>query len=145
VNAIAADAWMEVDLRSSDPAALDSLDTRFQEHVRQALADENGRWKQRGRLSVAVEKIGDRPAGRMAPDAPIVLTAIAATRALDLPVGLHQASTDANVPMRLGVPAITVGSGGVGAAAHTLKETFDTTDSWRGTQRMVLLAIALAR
>lgn len=145
VNAIASEAWMEVDLRSSDPAALDTLDAAFRERVQQALADENRRWKGNGRLSVAVEKVGDRPAGRAEAGSPLVQTAVAVTRALNLPVRLEEGSTDSNVPMNVGVPAITVGSGGTGSGAHTLQETFDTTDSWRGTQRMVLLTIALSR
>lgn len=145
INAIASEAWMEVDIRSSDPAALDALDRRFQERIRLALANEHARSTRNARLSVAVEKVGDRPAGRTAADAPMVRTALTVTRALGLPVQLDEGSTDSNVPMRLGVPAITVGSGGSGRGAHSLQETFDATDSWRGTQRMVLLAVALAR
>jgi acetylornithine deacetylase/succinyl-diaminopimelate desuccinylase-like protein len=145
VNAIAAEAWMEVDLRSSDPAALASLDGRFQQAVEAGVADENGRWKQNGRLTVTVEKVGDRPAGRSAADSPLVLTTVAVTRALGLPSMLDEGSTDSNVPMSLGIPAVTVGSGGTGTGAHALQEAFDTTDSWRGTQRIVLLAVALAR
>ncbi len=145
VNAIAAEAWMEIDLRSSDPAALNALDEQVQQRIRTALDAENARWKQSGRLAVTIEKVGDRPAGRTDAGSPMVQTATAVTRALDLPVRLEEGSTDANVPMRLGIPAITVGSGGRGTGAHTLDETFDTTDSWRGTQRMVFFAIALAR
>jgi di/tripeptidase len=58
---------------------------------------------------------------------------------------LHEGSTDANVPMNLGIPAITISGGGSGTGAHSLNETFDTRDSWRGTQRALLLAVALAR
>jgi acetylornithine deacetylase/succinyl-diaminopimelate desuccinylase-like protein len=145
VNAIASEAWMEVDLRSSDPAALDALDAQFQQRIRVALDAENRRWKQKGRLSVVVDQVGDRPAGRTDSSTPFVQTAVAVTRALGLPVRLEQGSTDANVPMRLGLPALTVGSGGRGTGAHTVEETFDTTDSWRGTQRMVLFAIVLSR
>ena len=59
--------------------------------------------------------------------------------------GLREGSTDANVPMNMHIPAITIGGGGSGSGVHTLSETFDTTNSWQGTQRAVLLAIALAR
>jgi di/tripeptidase len=58
---------------------------------------------------------------------------------------LREGSTDANVPMNMNIPAITIGGGGSGSGVHTLNESFDTKDSWRGTQRAVLLAIALAR
>jgi tripeptide aminopeptidase len=58
---------------------------------------------------------------------------------------LREGSTDSNVPMNLGIPAITIGGGGAGSGAHSLGESFDTHDSWRGTQRAILLAISLAR
>jgi tripeptide aminopeptidase len=145
INAIAAEAWMEVDLRSSDPAALDALDARFRQGIQKALALENDRWAQNGRLTVSIEKVGDRPAGRLPRDAPIVQTAVAVAKALGVAAPLNEASTDANVPMNLGIPAVTVGSGGRGTGSHTLQETFDTADSWKGTQAMVLLAIALAQ
>jgi acetylornithine deacetylase/succinyl-diaminopimelate desuccinylase-like protein len=144
VNAIASDAWMEVDLRSVSPASLDALDAQFQRAVRDALARENQRWRQNGRLTVTIDRIGDRPAGRTEEGSPIVQIALAASRALGIPAALDEGSTDANVAMSLNVPAITVGSGGIGTGAHTLQEAFDTTDSWRGSQRLVLLAVALA-
>jgi acetylornithine deacetylase/succinyl-diaminopimelate desuccinylase-like protein len=145
VNAIPADAWMEVDLRSVDSAALETLDAGFRQAVERALALENARWKQNGRLSVSVERVGDRPAGRSEESSALVQTALASGRALGVTSRLEEGSTDANVPMKLNVPAITVGGGGSAAGIHSLRETFDTTDSWRGSQRILLLAIALAR
>ena len=67
------------------------------------------------------------------------------TQALSLPVSLDEGSTDANFPMSLGIPAITIDGGGRGQGAHALGETFDATDSWKGTQRAALLPIALAQ
>jgi tripeptide aminopeptidase len=58
---------------------------------------------------------------------------------------LHEGSTDSNVPMNLGIPAITISGGGTGSGAHSLNETFDTKDSVRGTERAILLVVALAR
>ena len=75
----------------------------------------------------------------------IVRTALAVSRALEIEEALHEGSTDSNVPMNLKIPAITIGGGGTGAGAHSLNETFDAAGSWRGTQRALLLAIALAR
>jgi tripeptide aminopeptidase len=144
VNAIPAEVWMEVDLRSSDPSALADLDARFQQTIQRALTLENDRWKQNGRLSVSVDKIGDRAAGRTPESSPIVQTAMAVTRAVGLRPQLEEGSTDSNVPMNLGVPAVTVATGPA-TGTHSLQETFDTKDSWRGTQQIVLLAIALAR
>jgi acetylornithine deacetylase/succinyl-diaminopimelate desuccinylase-like protein len=145
VNAIPFEAWMEVDLRSADPAALKDLDTRFHAAIQQAVAEENARWNHRGAVNASAELAGVRPAGLTARDSPIVQTAIAVSRALQIEEVLHEGSTDSNVPMNLKIPAITIGGGGAGAGAHSLNETFDAADSWRGTQRALLLAIALAR
>ena len=145
VNAIATEAWMEVDLRSSDAAALSQLEAGFQTSVRSALEEENTRRRNYDPLTVDVEQVGNRPAGRTAADSRIVETTIAALNALSLPVRLDEGSTDANLPMSLGMQAITIGGGGVGRDVHSPRESFDTTDSWRGTQLVTLLAVALAR
>lgn len=145
VNSIAFEAWMEVDMRSADPGALQSVDASFHKAVDQALAEENDRWNNRGRLTVEKELVGDRPAGRTPETAAIVHAAVSATRALNLPVTLDEGSTDSNIPMSLGIPAITIDGGGRGTGAHSLGEAFDTTESYRGTQRALLIAVALAQ
>ncbi len=145
VNSIAFEAWMEVDMRSADAASLQSVDANFNKAVEQALAEENDRWNNSGRLTLDKRPVGNRPAGRTAADAPIVLAAQSVTRALALPVTLDEGSTDSNIPMSLGIPAVTIDGGGRGTGAHSLGEAFDSTDSWKGTQRAVLLAIALAQ
>lgn len=145
VNAIATEAWMEVDLRSSDAAALSQLEAGFQASVRSALDEENTRRRNHEPLTVDIEQVGNRPAGRTAADSRIVETTTATLNALSLPVRLDEGSTDANLPMSLGIQAITIGGGGVGRDVHSPRESFDTTDSWRGTQLVTLLAVALAR
>lgn len=143
VNAIPYEAWAEVDMRSADAAALQSLDAKFHKAVDDAVVDENARWGSR-QLSVEKALVGNRPAGRTPSDAPIVLAAISTTKALGFPVVLDEGSTDANIPMSLGIPAVTIDGGGRGTGAHALDEVFDSTNSWQGTQRALLLAIALA-
>lgn len=145
VNAIPFEAWMEVDMRSADPASLKAVDDKFQAALHAAVEEENQRWHNRGPVSVSAELVGVRPAGQTPKDSPIVQTALAVSHALGIPETLHEGSTDANVPMNLGIPAITISGGGSGTGAHSLNETFDTRDSWRGTQRALLLAVALAR
>ena len=145
VNAIASEAWMEVDMRSSDPASLAALDARFQKAIDGSVAEENQRWRTPRMITVVKERVGDRPPGSTPADSPIVRTAEAVHRALDLPFTLSESSTDANLPMSLHVPAITIGSGGRGTDAHALTESFDTTDSWVGSVRALLLTIALAQ
>lgn len=145
VNSIAYAATMEVDLRSADPASLETVDVDFHRAVDGALADENRRWNNRGQVSVINELIGDRPAGRTPEDWPIVRAAVSVTRTLGLPVNLGEGSTDANIPMSLKIPSISVGGGGVGTGSHSPGEAFDSTDSWKGTQRALLLALALTQ
>jgi acetylornithine deacetylase/succinyl-diaminopimelate desuccinylase-like protein len=145
INAIPFEAWMEVDMRSSDPASLKEVDTKFNAAVKEAVAEENARWNNRGPVTAAAELVGVRPAGQTPKDSPIVQTALAVSRAMQIEEVLREGSTDSNVPMNLGIPAITISGGGAGTGAHSLNETFNGKDSWRGTQRALLLAIALAR
>ncbi len=145
VNAIPFEAWMEVDMRSNDAASLKDIDTRFNAAVKEAVAEENLRWNNRGPVSASAELVGVRPAGQTARDSSIVQTAMAVSRAMRIEEVLLEGSTDSNVPMDLKIPAITISGGGIGTDAHSLNETFDSTDSWRGTQRALLLTVALAR
>ena len=145
VNAIPFEAWMEVDMRSADPASLKALDDKFQAALRQAVEEENRRWNNRGPVSVSAELVGVRPAGQTAQNSAIVQTAMAVSRAMQIQETLREGSTDSNVPMNMGIPAITISGGGVGTGAHSLNEAFTTTESWRGTERALLLAVALAR
>lgn len=145
VNAIPFEAWMEVDMRSADVASLKAVDDKFNAAVRSAVEEENRRWNNRGKVSVSPELVGLRPAGNTPADSPIVKTALSVSHALGIEESLHEGSTDSNIPMNMHIPAITISGGGRGTGAHALGETFDTVDSWRGTQRAILLVIALAR
>lgn len=144
INAISSEAWMEVDLRSGDMAALRALEKQFRQVVNEAVAQENARWSS-GALTVTIETVGSRPAGRLPSSAPIVQTAMSVSRALNLPLSFSEGSTDANLPLSLGIPAVTIDAGGRGSGAHTEQEMFDATDAWKGTQRAILLTVALAQ
>jgi len=144
VNSIPFEAWMEVDMRSADQASLTSLDAKFHKAVDDAVAAENARWNSRA-LTVDKQAVGNRPAGRAAATSAIVQAAASVTKALGFPVTMDEGSTDANYPQSLGIPAITIDGGGRGTGAHALDEAFDSTDSWKGTQRALLLTIALAQ
>ena len=145
VNAIPSEVWMEVDLRSSDPRQLGVIDARLQQAVDLAVRDENARWGKPGVVTVVKALVGDRPAGSISSDAPIVQTARAVALALGVSADFSESSSDSNLPMSLNIPAITIGGGGSSMNSHTLDESFDTTDGWKGTQNAVLLTIALAR
>ena len=144
VNSIAMAASMQVDMRSVDASALDSLDNRFQAAIRQALEEENARWTQGERLTMEIDTIGIRPAGAQPADAQIVRAAADAGRALGFEVPAIASSTDANIPISLGIPAVTIDGGGRGGGAHSLGEWFDTADSHLGTQWALLFVLTLA-
>jgi tripeptide aminopeptidase len=142
VNSIPFEAWTEVDMRSSDKAALTALDAAVLKGVDQAVAEENERWGKPGQLTVERKLVGDRPAGQVPRDAPIVAAALSVSKALGVQASLDEGSTDANIPISLGIPAVTIDGGGSSKGTHSLDESFDTTNSWQGTARALLLALA---
>jgi tripeptide aminopeptidase len=144
VNAIAAQAWMEVDLRSSDEGALDDLDRRFRAAIDRAVAEENQRWGGRSPVVAKVERTGTRPTGQTADSDPLVRSALAITDALGESVRPGEGSTDANIAMSRGIPAITMGAGGISRGAHSPAESFTTTGSATGTERALLVLLAAA-
>jgi acetylornithine deacetylase/succinyl-diaminopimelate desuccinylase-like protein len=144
VNAIASSASMLVDMRSADAAALDRLDARFRAAVQEALAEENARWPQGERLAVEVERTGTRPAGSQPATARIVRAAVESGRALGFEARNTPSSTDANIPISMGIPSLTMDGGGSGQGAHSPAESFDTRDSHRGTQWVLLTVLSLA-
>jgi tripeptide aminopeptidase len=145
VNSIPFEAWMEVDMRSSDATALADVDRRVNAAIDAAAKAENARWSKTDQVTVEKKLVGDRPAGRTPPDAPIVRTSLSVSKALGLTTQMGEGSTDSNYPMSLGVAALTISGGGAGRNAHALDESFDTTDSWKGTARAFLLTLALTQ
>ena len=145
VNSIPFEGWMEVDMRSSDKDSLETIHAKYKRAVQQAVDEENKRWKGRGPVSVDNALVGYRPAGSTPADSAIVKTSMEVTKLFNPSATAGEGSTDSNVPMNLGIPAVTIGGGGQGTANHSLDETFDTKDSYLGTQRALLLAVALAR
>jgi len=145
VNSIPFEGWMELDMRSSDPASLAAVDANIQKAIDAAVVEENARWSRPNTITVDKKLVGDRPAGSTPESAAIVKSGLAAATVLGLNASLGEGSTDSNIPMSLKVPAITIGGGGRGRDAHALTESFDTTDAWQGTQHALLLTVALAQ
>lgn len=143
VNSIPFEAWFEFDERSPDTKSLDAVDAKFKQAVQQGLDEENARWHDKGKLSVTIKPIGVRPAGQTNPSLPIVTTAAASIRALGGEPTYSAGSTDSNIPMNLGIPAITIGGGGKDSGAHSLGESDDITDSWKGPQNALLILLTL--
>lgn len=145
VNSIPFETWIEVDMRSADKTALDSLHTAVLKAVDEAVVEENARWGRPGVITVEKKRVGDRPGGHVPASAPIVAAAVSVSNVLGLTASLDEGSTDSNIPISLGIPAVTIDGGGRSKGSHSLDEQFDTTDSWQGTARALLLALALAR
>jgi di/tripeptidase len=146
VNTITPMAQMDIDMRSEDATALAEIDTRIRAAIAAGVAEEKARWpNSRADITVRFDTIGIRPTGGQADDAPIVLTAMAAARAVGWTPRTSASSTDANLPISLGVPAITVDGGGRGGGAHGTEEWYeDTPDAYKGPQFALLIITALA-
>ena len=126
VNAIPNKVFTEFDMRSADAGELARLDARFKEIMQAAVEHENrARSTRVGAVSVEIEPIGDRPAGQTPKDTALVAGTAAAITALGYTPQYDASSTDANAPMALGIPAITIGGGGSGGRAHSLDEWID--------------------
>ena len=146
VNSIPFEAWFEFDERSVDTASLDNLDSKFKAAVQAGLDEENARWNNKGKLSVQIEKIGLRPAGETDIHAPLVTIAAASIKALKLgEPKFNASSSDSNVPMHLGIPAITIGGGGLDRNAHSLNESDDVAGSYKGPQNALLIILSVLR
>lgn len=129
VNTIPSEVFLEVDIRSVAPAEVDRVDQALHEIAARAVDEENAaRDTSSGKVSVAFKPIGDRPAGSTAPDSALVRIAAAAIKAQGQEARLGAQSTDANVPMSLGVPAIAIGSGSTGGDAHAPSEWIDVAE-----------------
>jgi acetylornithine deacetylase/succinyl-diaminopimelate desuccinylase-like protein len=126
VNSIPNQVFMEFDMRSASAEELGKLEQRFLGIVSAAVDGENrARSTREGEIKAELKVIGDRPAGSTPADSELVKVAEAAITANGLKPELNTSSTDANVPMHLGIPGITIGSGGSGGRAHSLDEWID--------------------
>jgi len=146
VNTITPLAEMEVDMRSESPEALAAVDAQIKAAIAAGVADELARWpSSRASITVTYDTIGIRPTGGQSDDAPIVQTAWAAVEALGWLPATSASSTDANLPIAMGIPAITINGGGRSNGAHGTEEAYtETPDSYKGPQLALLLIAALA-
>lgn len=141
VNSIPDQILLDVDMRSGDPAALMQLERAVLAAAEQAVEGENAaRSVKAGQITLAPELIGDRPAGTTPTDHALVRDAIAASRAAGFEARLDDSSTDSNIPMSLGIPALTIGSGAGGGRSHSTEEYLEI-----GRERFVAgLSVGLA-
>jgi acetylornithine deacetylase/succinyl-diaminopimelate desuccinylase-like protein len=142
VNAIPERAAARFDLRSTEAEPLLRLEVELYRAVEDAVMIANAR--QAGALRFSIEAIGDRPAGHLPDDAPILGVLRAVDRHFGVRSDLRVASTDANIPLSLGIPAISIGAGGEGGGVHTSAEWYDSRGRDLGLRRVLLLLLALA-
>ncbi|MDN8612177.1 M20/M25/M40 family metallo-hydrolase [Variovorax ginsengisoli] len=142
VNTIAPDARMTVDIRSDEMGPLLDTEKKVLAAIDEAVAAENKRWNV-STLSASTKLIGDRPGGRTPVDSVIVEAVVRSNAAFGHRTLLVGASTDANVAMSLGIPAITIGTGGRTGGFHALSEWIDVTDAWQGAQNALVTVLGL--
>lgn len=149
VNSIPESASASVDFRSTSADELLHLEVALHRAVEDAVEAANDQAaaypsRSRGPLSFAISKIGDRPAAHLPADSPVLEALRAVDRHLNLRTDLRLGSTDANIPIARGVPALSLGAGGEGGGAHTVAEWYIDRDRELGLRRVLLLTLALA-
>lgn len=144
VNAIPFESWMEVDMRSESPASLATIEEAFLAAMDRALAEENDLRRDGPPLELDARKIGDRPSGELDPSLPLIQRALAATAHVGAQGELGRSSTNANIPISLGVPAVTLGRGGEGFGGHSPGEGWVNVDGHLAIQRALLVVAAEA-
>jgi len=144
INSIAFESWMEIDMRSGTQDKLDDVDAVLQAAVEQALQEENAARLDGPELTVDVERVGTRPAALGNEDWAIVQRAAAATMAFGIEPELRISSTDANLPISKGIPAITMSRGGISGNSHAPEEWWQNKDGHIGMQIGLITLLAEA-
>jgi tripeptide aminopeptidase len=149
VNTIPYESWFEVDLRSVDQSQLNDLDDVLHEAIQQAVNEENSTRilseARGGTLTVDVKRVGTRPAAVAKITDVLVQQSIASTLAFGINPQLRLSSTDANYPLSIGVPAVTLSRGGSSGDAHSLNEWWDPQDAYLAAQIGLLTLLQSAR
>jgi acetylornithine deacetylase/succinyl-diaminopimelate desuccinylase-like protein len=146
VNSIPYEARLKVDIRSESEDELTRLESALRECIIAGVRDEmeSARDRSKGKLEWKVELLGSRPGGELSPDSPL----LGALRAADEFVGnqsrIERSSTDANVPLSLGIEAISIGAGGNGGGAHSLQEWYDSAGRELGLKRALLTVLGVS-
>ncbi len=143
INSIASSARAKLDLRSEDPGMLDDFVALLNAAVERGLERQNKNARA-GRLTAKIRELGSRPAGKLADESPLLRTVLAVDAHLQIRSRMDCASTDANIPLSLGLPAVSIGTGGQGGGAHTPQEWYQPEGRELGLRRILLILAALA-
>ncbi len=144
INSIPYESWMEVDMRSVCHDHLMEIESIYVEAMKKALEEQNSKRASGRPLEIDLDKIGDRPSGEIKPSTPLVQRAMAAAKQFGFEPRLARSSTDSNIPISLGIPAVTIGRGGAGGANHSLDEWWANIDGHIAIQRTLLVTVAEA-
>ena len=145
VNSIPGDASVKVDLRSENEAELGRLETSLRDAMQSGFAAEiAARRSAAGTLQMKVRSLGSRPAGKLPDSSPLLQTVRDVDRFLQNSSRIESSSTDANLPLSMKIPAVSLGGGGKGGGAHTLAEWYDATGRELGIKRLFLVTASLA-
>lgn len=145
INSVPFSSTMEIDMRSVSPARLDSMDVILKNAVDQALIHQNEMRRLGKPLTVDFVKIGDRPSGELSEELPIIQRAMACTAFMGKRPQLTRGSTNSNIPISMGIPAVTIGRGGIGRNAHSLHEWWLDIEGFKSTQMALLLLLSEAK
>ena len=141
INSIPFESVMEIDIRSVDPARLEVMESLLEDAVNQALLDQNQRKRRGPELTVKIDKIGNRPSGELSDQLPLVQRTLAATQAFGVTPYLTRGSTNSNIPIAKGIPAVTIGRGGDGGNAHSLDEWWTNKEGHKAIQLALLILL----
>ncbi|MEP3653437.1 MAG: M20/M25/M40 family metallo-hydrolase [Litorimonas sp.] len=144
INSIPFESWMEVDMRSVSVEKLDEMDAVFKQAIQDGLAEENAARTRGEPITVDIKKVGDRPVANGDANSPLVQQALAAIGSFGLDPQLRTSSTDANIPISMGLPAITISRGGKSEGAHSFEETWTDIESHRAIQIALLITLLQA-
>jgi acetylornithine deacetylase/succinyl-diaminopimelate desuccinylase-like protein len=146
VNSVPHEAHLKLDIRSESEDELTRLESALRECIAAGVRDEteSARDRSKGKLEWKVELLGSRPGGELAADSAL----LAALRAADEHIGnqsrIERSSTDANIPLSLGIEAISIGVGGSGGGAHSLQEWYDSAGREAGLKRALLTVFGIS-
>ena len=144
INSVPFESWMEVDMRSVEQSKLDAIDAVLQRAVQQALLEENAARLEGPELTVEVERVGTRPAASGDINSRLMQSAAASLALFGLEIEPQTSSTDANLPISRGIPAITISRGGESADSHSPTESWQNINAHVGLQVGLLTLLAEA-
>lgn len=142
VNSIPFSSWIEIDIRSHSPARLDTMDNILREAMQKGLEEQN-KLRRRGRpLQLVIEQIGFRPSGELSTSLPLIQRAMAVTEHFGVAPRLTRGSTNANIPISMGISAVTIGRGGEGGWGHSLLEWWANKEGHKAVQAAMMILLA---